>query len=231
MRNVSRFLFLLYLLISVAPAGAQSSQPPSIIPREGFDFTGNWEFEGMLHIARELRVLRAQVATRQTRFPVTPQAAKRSILMLGGRCEGGTNFNAVPAECSFTVDRRTNPEEDLEAEAGRLLRVFDRAKRQGIDMDHKFLQQGEASGIPRNHPFCKALSESVREVTGKAPRFELCPGLLETRFYAPRGIPALAYGPGLLSVSHGPLEFVPVRNIETCALVYALTAARLLGAS
>jgi len=82
--------------------------------------------------------------------------------------------------------------------ARRLLRVFDRAKRQGIDMDHEFLQQGEASGIPRNHPFGKALSDT-------APDFCLCPTV--------RG------------------EFVPVRNIETCALVYALTAARLLGAS
>ena len=59
----------------------------------------------------------------------------------------------------------------------------------------------------------------------------MCPGLLETRFYTQRGVPALAYGPGLLSVSHGPHEFVPVNNIEKCALVYALTAVRLLGAS
>jgi acetylornithine deacetylase/succinyl-diaminopimelate desuccinylase-like protein len=28
---------------------------------------------------------------------------------------------------------------------------------------------------------------------------------------------------------HGPQEFVPVRNIENCALIYALTAVRLLG--
>ena len=32
----------------------------------------------------------------------------------------------------------------------------------------------------------------------------MCPGLLETRFYAAYGIPAFAYGPGLLTVSHGP---------------------------
>ena len=54
--------------------------------------------------------------------------------------------------------------------------------------------------------------------------FEMCPGLLETRFYAARGIPAFAYGPGLLTVSHGPNEFVPIRNIAQCAF-YALTAA------
>jgi len=58
----------------------------------------------------------------------------------------------------------------------------------------------------------------------------MCPGLLETRFYARRGVPALAYGPGLLSVSHGPREYVPIRNIYDCALVYAFTAVNVLGA-
>ena len=56
----------------------------------------------------------------------------------------------------------------------------------------------------------------------------MCPGLLETRFYAARGIPAFAYGPGLLSVSHGLNEFVPIRNIAQCALIYALVAAEAL---
>jgi hypothetical protein len=32
----------------------------------------------------------------------------------------------------------------------------------------------------------------------------------------------------LLSVSHGPNEFVPTRNIAQCALIYALTAAEAL---
>ena len=57
----------------------------------------------------------------------------------------------------------------------------------------------------------------------------MCPGLLEIRFYAERGVPAFAYGPGLLTVSHGPDEFVPIDRIVECAQVYALTAARLLG--
>jgi succinyl-diaminopimelate desuccinylase len=63
---------------------------------------------------------------------------------------------------------------------------------------------------------------------GRDPAFEMCPGLLETRFYAAHGVPAFAYGPGLLTVSHGPNEFVPIRNIAQCAAVYALTAAEML---
>jgi succinyl-diaminopimelate desuccinylase len=131
----------------------------------------------------------------------------------------------------LALDRRTNPEEDPAAETKRLLSVLDRFKRRGVDLDCETIQEGKPSARPQGHPFSEVLGESVREVTGKAPRFEMCPGLLETRYYAENGVPALAYGPGLLSVSHGPHEFVPLQNVESCALVYALTAVRLLGAS
>ena len=63
---------------------------------------------------------------------------------------------------------------------------------------------------------------------GARPRIELCPGILEIRFYAEEGIPAYAYGPGLLSVAHGPNEFVKRRDLEDCAVVYALAALELL---
>jgi acetylornithine deacetylase/succinyl-diaminopimelate desuccinylase-like protein len=59
----------------------------------------------------------------------------------------------------------------------------------------------------------KALSQSVHAVTGEAPRFEMCPGLLEIRFYAAQGMTAFAYGAGLLSVAHGPNEYVDLRRI------------------
>ena len=64
---------------------------------------------------------------------------------------------------------------------------------------------------------------------GAAPRFELCPGLLETRWYAAAGVPAFAYGPGRLEVSHGPDEHVEIDALIRCATVYALTIRRLLG--
>jgi len=74
------------------------------------------------------------------------------------------------------------------------------------------------------------LSRSVYTVTGEGPRFEMCPGLLETRFYAAQGMPAFAYGPGLLSVAHGPNEYVDLRRIVDTAAIYALTAIEMLNA-
>ena len=81
--------------------------------------------------------------------------------------------------------------------------------------------------VSEDGPLGHALAQAVEEITGRPPRFEMCPGLLEIRFYAERGIPAFAYGPDLLTVSHGPNEFVPIARIVECAQVYALTAANL----
>ena len=77
-------------------------------------------------------------------------------------------------------------------------------------------------------PLARALSTSIEEMTGKPAKFEMCPVLLEIRFYTQQDISAFAYGPGLLSVFHGPKEFIKLEDMHTCAAVYALTAARFL---
>jgi acetylornithine deacetylase/succinyl-diaminopimelate desuccinylase-like protein len=158
-----------------------------------------------------------------------PAAAAHSILMLGGRVEGGTNFNVVPDACRFTVERRFNPEEDLEAEKARLFALFEQVRRQGIELEIDVLQEGQSSGVAADHPVALALAETVEAVTGKRPAFELCPGLLETRWYARKRIPAFAYGPGFLEVAHGPNEVVEIERIYQQVLIYAIMAARLLG--
>jgi acetylornithine deacetylase/succinyl-diaminopimelate desuccinylase-like protein len=56
----------------------------------------------------------------------------------------------------------------------------------------------------------------------------MCPGILETRWYVRKEIPAFAYGPGLLEVSHGPHEAIEIERIYQHTLIYGLTAARLL---
>jgi succinyl-diaminopimelate desuccinylase len=185
-------------------------------------------FDRMLEVAQGLTSLKTEVEQRSTAFRLASDAARRSILMLGGRTEGGTNFNIVPDRCSFTIDRRLNPEEDFDHEKQRLFAVLEQARGHGIDLEIETLQEGRSCGVAEDDPVASALARSIAKVIGRPPQFELCPGLLEIRFYAERGIPAFAYGPGLLTVSHGPNEFVPIDRIVQCAQVYALTAAELL---
>jgi succinyl-diaminopimelate desuccinylase len=194
----------------------------------GRQYEGVNAFEGMLEVALALRALKMEVETRSTSFRIATEAARRSILLIGGRCGGGTSFNTVPEACSFTVDRRINPEEDFEAEKQRLFAVVDQA-RAGVDLEVEILQEGRSCGVPESGPVGRALARSIEKVTGCAPDFELCPGLLESRFYVERGIPAFAYGPGLITVAHDPNEFVSIDRVVQCASVYALTATELLG--
>jgi succinyl-diaminopimelate desuccinylase len=191
---------------------------------------GRNAFEEAVRVVAGLQRLARKIGRRRTRFQLKPDSARRSLMLIGGRVEAGSNFNVVPGRCMFTVDRRMNPEEDFEAEREALMEVFAEARRSGISLDVEVLQEGRPSKTSEASPLGRALREHVREVTGRAPKFEMCPGLLEIRFYAERGMPAYAYGPGLLAVSHGPKEFVHVDRIVECAAVYARTAATVLNA-
>jgi succinyl-diaminopimelate desuccinylase len=197
----------------------------------GQHYRGINAFEGMLAAANALLTLKAEVEQRETGYRLdseaNPAAASGSILMLGGRTEGGTSFNAVPAECSFTVERRINQEEDLATERARLFATLDAVRATGVALDVEVLQEGDAAGSAEDTLVARALVGAIGSVAGITPTFELCPGLLENRWYAKLGIPAYAYGPGILDLSHGPEEYAELARIPEAAAIYALTAARL----
>jgi succinyl-diaminopimelate desuccinylase len=197
----------------------------------GLQHLGENAFERMHTVVAKLQQLKREVEQRTTRFEVGSKQASNSILMLGGESGGGANFNVVPDQCWFTIDRRINPEEDLATEKTKLLGTLECCKQDGIPLEWEVFQEGSSSACYEDGLLGEALSRSVRAMTGAGPRFEICPGLLETRFYAAQGIPAFAYGPGLLSVSHGPNEYVDLRRIVATAAIYAMTAMEILNAS
>jgi acetylornithine deacetylase/succinyl-diaminopimelate desuccinylase-like protein len=172
--------------------------------------------------------MKAKVENRRTSFKINPDVAKHSILMLGGEVTGGHQFNTVPEHFSFTVERRFNPEEELEVEKKQLLEAIHGARPDWVEVEVEVIQEGESSATDAKSALGQALADSIEEVTRNQPSFELCPGLLESRFYSQRGMSALAYGPGILSVSHGPKEYVEVERLVECSEIYAITALRLL---
>jgi succinyl-diaminopimelate desuccinylase len=202
-------------------------------------------FERAHRVVERLLALKREVEAQTTRYPTEREEesnhaalpahdrdaslGRHSILMIGGQSGGGTNFNVVPESCWFTVDRRINPEENLQVEKEKLIGVLEECRRAGIPLEWQIFQEGESAASSEEEELGRALARNIAAVRGKAPRFEMCPGLLETRFYAARGIPAYAYGPGLLSVAHGPKEYVDMRRVVECAAIYALTALEFLG--
>jgi succinyl-diaminopimelate desuccinylase len=194
----------------------------------GLQHRGENAFEQMVRVVERLQSLKREVERRTTGYPLGGGQNRNSILMIGGESGGGANFNVVPEQSWFTVDRRINPEENFEAEKQSLIGVLEQCRCDGIRLEWEVFQEGRAAFCSAEERLGRALAYSVKAVTGEPPQFEMCPGLLEIRFYNALKIPAYAYGPGLLSVAHGPNEYVDMRKVRDCAAIYALTAIEML---
>src|SRR5262249_36862825 len=72
----------------------------------GLMHQGRNAFEDAMRVVERLQRLARRLSRRRTRFHVTPDVARRSVMLIGGRVEAGSNFNVVPGRCVFIVDRR-----------------------------------------------------------------------------------------------------------------------------
>lgn len=190
---------------------------------------GTNAFERMIRVAEPLAELARDLLERRTRFPMESETARGSMLVVGGEAGSGVNFNVVPGSAWFSVDRRFNPEEDLDEEVVRLTdRIAEAATRAEANVTVDVLQRQPSGSTEETHPAAVSLARCVAEVEGDEPRFEMCPGSLDTRWYAQLGIPAFAYGAGRLDVSHGPEEFIDEAAMGRCAAVYARFAGEVL---
>jgi acetylornithine deacetylase/succinyl-diaminopimelate desuccinylase-like protein len=61
--------------------------------------------------------------------------------------------------------------------------------------------------------FVQTVAGAVTAVTGAMPTITCCPGVLETRVDDQLGIPAFAFGPGVIERMHRPDEDVPIANL------------------
>jgi acetylornithine deacetylase/succinyl-diaminopimelate desuccinylase-like protein len=197
----------------------------------GYVHQGINAFEHMIRIAAPLTALSHELLEQRTRFPVESEEAAGSMLVVGGQAGAGAGFNAVPGSAWFSVDRRFNPEEDLEQELARLTgMISEAADAAGATVDVDVLQAQPSGSTDQAHPTAQALAACVGAVEGAAPTFRMCPGVLDTRWYSQLGIPAFAYGGGRLEISHGPDEYIEEAAMRRCAAVYALFAGRVTGA-
>lgn len=189
----------------------------------GYVHQGINAFEHMIRIAEPLTKLSHELLEQRTSFPVESEEAAGSMLVVGGQAGAGAGFNAVPGSAWFSVDRRFNPEEELEQELARLTGLINEAAdAAGAEVAIDVLQRQPSGSTEQTHPAAELLARCVDAVEGAAPSFQMCPGVLDTRWYSQLGIPAFAYGGGRLDISHGPDEYIDEAAMRRCAAVYAL---------
>jgi succinyl-diaminopimelate desuccinylase len=189
----------------------------------GYVHQGINAFEHMIRIAEPLTRLSHELLEQRTSFPVESEEAAGSMLVVGGQAGAGAGFNAVPGSAWFSIDRRFNPEEELEEELARLTRMIEEAaEAAGAEVAIEVLQEQPSGSTEETHPAAQTLARCVEAVEGAAPSFQMCPGVLDTRWYSQLGIPAFAYGGGRLDISHGPDEYIDEGAMRRCAAVYSL---------
>jgi succinyl-diaminopimelate desuccinylase len=198
----------------------------------GLHYEGVNAFAAAVDVALALRELEQSLRKRRSAlaFASRDPRASESIMLVGGVAGGGTNFNIVPEEFSFTVDRRPNADEDYEEAKRELLALLASAGDGGVEIDWQVLQDASGAITPVDSDFVRTTAAAVTKVTGTLPTVTCCPGVLETRVYAGLGIPTVAFGPGLIDRMHGPDEDVPVANLVAAAGVYVEVAAGLADA-
>lgn len=185
----------------------------------GLHYTGINALERAYRVLGELFRYRDTAVGHRTELAIEPEAARRSIMLIGGLSGGGTNFNIVPDEFRFTIDRRTNPDEDYLAARSELLALLADLGRSS-DLTVEILQDAASAFTAPDDPLVTSMQEAIA-ADGRQARLAMCPGCLETRVYARQGIPAVAYGPGPMSLMHAPDERVPIEHLVAACRVYA----------
>ena len=199
----------------------------------GLHYEGANAFAAGVDLALALRELEPTLRARKSglEFASSDVRAGESIMLVGGLAGGGTNFNIVPDEFSFTVDRRPNADEDYDEAKRELLDLLAQATDAAVDADWEVLQDARSAVTPADDELVRTVAAAARAATGTPPTVTCCPGVLEIRVYDGLGIPAVAFGPGLIERMHGPDEDVPIANLGTAAAIYTEVAAALAAGS
>ncbi len=188
------------------------------IPEKGIN-----ALEKMSALVLSLGAYKKELARRSF---VTPEGrTMRPTLNVGGvfACGDGAKVNTVPAQGSFTIDRRVLAVEN-HAAAERDLRAFLAAAARripGCRISVSKISENFACYQDPGQPFFAAVAASVRRVRRTPTAFRVSTGFNDMYFFARElGIPTVGYGPVGLDI-HGVDERTSVRELAACAKTYA----------
>ena len=193
----------------------------------GLHYTGDNALRTAHTVLADLFAMADDIAEHRTELRIEPEAARRSIMLIGGTSGGGTNFNIVPDEFRFTIDRRPNPDEHYPTVKAELLERLDQLAARH-PLTYRVLQDVDPALTSPDAALVAAVQTAIEQVAGRHAPLTMCPGCLETRVYTRAGIDAVAYGPGPMAVMHAPDEHVPVANLLEACAVYASVLDRCL---
>ena len=161
-----------------------------------------------------------------------PGLSATTTLNRGVTVSGGTWFGVVPGEAEFACDLRTVPGMTFDGVRDAIEGWLDvrRARDPQLDVELVFepgLEWVPPSAIAVDDPLVDAARGAAEHVLTRVPPLGVFPGATDAPWFADVGIPTLpSFGPGLISVAHGPDEYVSLSALEEAARIYAHTIVR-----
>jgi len=197
-----------------------------------FPFLGVNAFDKMVNVYKGLKELNEKLKKRITAFPadLEYEEGKRASMNIGGIVRGGAKVNVVPDRCTITIDRRLNPEEDLEEAFEEINAVLQRLKRDDpeLKLEVKTLLKAASAAVSREEHICRSVADTIQKVLRRKPKYWMTPGFMDMRYFIyDAGIPTVSYGPA--GLPHVANESVAISDITDCTKVISAVAMDLLG--
>jgi succinyl-diaminopimelate desuccinylase len=183
------------------------------------------------------RELQPRLALRHTAMLVEPAAARRPSINInsisGGQPGGGIQTPCVADRCEAIFDRRFLAEEpiaDVKSEIAGLLGEIGRR-----DPQFRYQLDDLMTVLPVHTDAASILvrqtAGAIGDVLGAEPRLIMSPGTYDQKHVMRVGLveQCIAYGPGILHLSHQPDEYCRTDHLVAGAQTMALAAMRLVG--
>lgn len=169
-------------------------------------------------------------------FDPHPLSPNGVTVNLGVRLQGGVYFGVYPGWAEFGVDVRTLPgmkKDTLIRDIQEFLRqrqVADPSLKVEFETEPPPLDWIDPVEVSDDLPLVNALASASKAVLGFCPPSGLYPAATDApKFQLQAGIPTIpAFGAGMISLAHGPNEWVGTRSIVQAAEIYALAAYEIL---
>lgn len=144
---------------------------------------------------------------------------------------GGTGMSTYPDRCELKIERRTLPGEtpaqvtaEVEAACARVRRLHPDVR---VDVAMTLAQN--ASDVNTDAPIVRALTRGL-EHQAIPVRVEGMSAWTDAALFNDANIPAICFGPGDISLAHGPEEYVEIEQISRAAAVLERLATGWCGA-
>lgn len=161
--------------------------------------------------------------------PLIPQGVTKGY---GVMVKGGVYYGVLPGYAEFSTDIRLLPGMTPDDVKRDVLSFIEKAKKDDPELEVKIefeplpLGYIKPTEVSADEPFVRILRDISTKVLSFTPELGAFPAWTDARFFDEiSGIKTIpAFGPGFLTITHSPKEYVEVKSLIEALKIYSLAA-------